>query len=335
MAKFLTGSDLSSKILDLLSFEHVQCAVAFWGDGAAKILKESSPKHWKTARIICDLSMGGTYPPELEKLGAPGNEKLRYLNGLHAKVYISDGGAVIASANMSSNGIGFAERGQAGLIEAGTFHAREEPAWDEITSWFNRAFADAKLIDKDALGLAWRRWSPPKGAGKTKCIARTDSLLDMVRVNPELFEDIGFVFVRYLSDKVEIERARRSLGKVHPAKRKEINEWPSSNIFAGWSESEIRRWPSTFFEFWMPGEKLSIMAREVAYFNHDDGAVFAKSAWQAVKARLDGALPTRNAIAKADGKIAKIIIERSDEGQLFQSPDELWKVLVKLQADKG
>jgi hypothetical protein len=95
MAEFLTGTDLSAKIRDLLSGTNLRCAVAFWGDGAAKLLCTCSAENSKDAKIVCDLSMGGTYPPELKKLGAPHNNKLRFLNGLHAKVYISDAGLLL------------------------------------------------------------------------------------------------------------------------------------------------------------------------------------------------------------------------------------------------
>jgi hypothetical protein len=121
MADFLTGRDLSTRVCHLLSCRNVRCAVAFWGEGAAGLLSDSNLRE---AKVICDLSMGATFPPELKRLGAPHNDRLRYLNGLHAKVYISDAGAVVASANMSSNGLGFKDTRRAGLIEAGTFHAR-------------------------------------------------------------------------------------------------------------------------------------------------------------------------------------------------------------------
>jgi hypothetical protein len=66
MAEFLTGTDLSAKIRDLLSGTNLRCAVAFWGDGAAKLLCTCSAENSKDAKIVCDLSVGGTYPPELK-----------------------------------------------------------------------------------------------------------------------------------------------------------------------------------------------------------------------------------------------------------------------------
>ncbi|MDE2116075.1 MAG: phospholipase D family protein, partial [Hyphomicrobiales bacterium] len=101
MADFLAETFLSEKIRDLLSGGNIRCAVAFWGEGANKLLLERSGKFSTDARIVCDVSMGSTSPNELEALRAPNNPNLRYLNGLHAKVYISDKGSVVTSANMS------------------------------------------------------------------------------------------------------------------------------------------------------------------------------------------------------------------------------------------
>jgi hypothetical protein len=203
MADFLTGTDLSARIRHVLSRANVRCAVAFWGSGAAELLRSCSQENLRDAKIVCDVSMGGTFPTELERLGAPDNMRLRFLNGLHAKVYISDAGAVVTSANASSNGIGFAD--QARLVEAGTFHAQDEVAWHNTAQWFDRIYEDAQPIDEDALALARRRWSPPKGAGAPNYSVRPNSLLDMVRADPEAFAEIGFVFV---------SRPRRSLGRM-------------------------------------------------------------------------------------------------------------------------
>lgn len=53
--------------------------------------------------------MQATTQAALIALGAPHNERLLHLDGLHAKVYLSRRGAVVCSANASSNGIGFGE----------------------------------------------------------------------------------------------------------------------------------------------------------------------------------------------------------------------------------
>jgi hypothetical protein len=328
MAEFLTGADLSARIRQLLSHQNVRCAVAFWGSGAAKLLRSCSGTNPSDVKIVCDLSMGGTFPPELTRLGAPDNEKLRYLNGLHAKVYLSDAGAVVASANVSSNGIGFTDKG-AGLIEAGTFHARDEVAWQNIAQWFDQIYEDAKPIDEDALALA--PWSPPKGAGKTVYPVRANSLLDMVRAEPELFAGIGFVFTRNSPSRADTEKALQAVGKAHTQKLKEIEQWPSGNMFLNWKSNDVRRWPAKFFEFWMPRNRLSVFARETAYLDPELGAVLARPAWPGIKADLKRPLATATEIGKADAALANQVLNTSGN-RLFDTPEQLWKVLVELES---
>ncbi len=331
MAEFLTGADLSARIRQLLSHSNIRCAVAFWGSGAAKLLRTCSGTNRSDAKIVCDVSMGATFPPELKRLGAPDNEKLRYLNGLHAKVYISDAGAVVASANVSSNGIGFTDKG-AGLVEAGTFHAPDEVAWRNIVQWFDQVYEDAKRIDDDALALAQRRWSPPKGAGKPIYPVRANSLLDMVRADPELFAGIGFVFTRYSSPQADSEKIVQAIGKAHPENLKEIKQWPRGSIYVGWSGNDVRRWPAKFFEFWMPRNRLAVLARETAYLDPERGAVLARPAWPAIRGDLKIPLATAAEIGKTDADVAHKVLIASDGSRLFETPEELWKVLVELES---
>lgn len=87
MAKFLTGKDLSETIKAVCKGKNVCCAVAFWGDGAKKSLFGRGTERSRKARIICDLTMGGTNPEELEKFGAPRSGKVRHLRGVHTKIF--------------------------------------------------------------------------------------------------------------------------------------------------------------------------------------------------------------------------------------------------------
>ncbi|MCX5902648.1 MAG: phospholipase D family protein, partial [Proteobacteria bacterium] len=62
----------------------------------------------KKIEIICNLTTGGTNPSEIEKLGnklkkTGGLVKMK--NDLHAKVYWTENGVIIGSANASSNGL--------------------------------------------------------------------------------------------------------------------------------------------------------------------------------------------------------------------------------------
>ena len=332
MSTFVAGSDLSEKVRELLSGTNVRCAVAFWGDGAANLLEECSPNNLQNAKIVCDVSMGGTFPPELKKLGAPKNDKLRHVERLHAKVYLSDAGAVVASANFSSNGIGFSEKGQAKLIEAGTFYSYEDTAWRDISLWFDRLYEEAKQVDVDALARAYRGWSPPLGSAGNPNADQPVSLLNLVRSNPQALGQIGFVFVSSSNSARDVERARKAAALSHGNKAEEFPQWPAGDMFLNWDKSDVSRWPATFFEFWMPGNKLSILARQVAYLAPEDGTVFARPASSAVKAMVTQKLLSTTEMAKLDGATAKTLIERNRGARLYANASELWKVLVELDS---
>ena len=84
---FLTGGKLSDRIVEVVKGDDARIAVAFWGNEAQKKLGIT---HRTDLRIICDISMGGTNPAELAKLGAPSIKNLRYRDNFHAKVYLSN-----------------------------------------------------------------------------------------------------------------------------------------------------------------------------------------------------------------------------------------------------
>ena len=87
---FLTGGKLSDRIVEVVKGDDARIAVAFWGNEAQKKLGIT---HRTDLRIICDISMGGTNPAELAKLGAPSIKNLRYRDNFHAKIYLSDDGS--------------------------------------------------------------------------------------------------------------------------------------------------------------------------------------------------------------------------------------------------
>src|SRR5438067_11148440 len=94
---FLHGSELNTAITDILKQKNVSCAVAFWGKGAELLIRG----HRKgRTRIICNLTMGGTNPNAMEEIMAKCPPcKVKQSNSLHAKVYVSDTHAIVASAN--------------------------------------------------------------------------------------------------------------------------------------------------------------------------------------------------------------------------------------------
>ncbi len=149
---FLTGNALTEEIERVLAGEDLRCAVAFWGKGAKARIPAS---HFGSARLICNLQSGGTNPHEIEALIKAGAQ-VRMHARLHAKVYISNAGAVTGSANMSANGLGLEGREQSRWEEAGisTDDTRDMADWFE-TLWTDDATTE---ISPAAMAAAIEAW---------------------------------------------------------------------------------------------------------------------------------------------------------------------------------
>jgi hypothetical protein len=159
MCKFLAGNDLSQMIRKVVSGKDARCAVAFWGQGAVRELFGTDVLERNDVHVVCDLSMGGSNPATLRALGAPNNPKIKYLDGLHAKVFLSEHGAVVGSANASNNGIGFLGE-DAQLLEGGSFFTKESNAWQSITAWLDGILKNgSKQVDNKALNTAQCIWN--------------------------------------------------------------------------------------------------------------------------------------------------------------------------------
>jgi hypothetical protein len=253
MSRFLHDRGLGQATKRVINGDHLRCAVAFWGNGAVRTLFAGSPS--SDARLICDTTMGGTNPSELEKLGAPDNPNLRHLPGLHAKVYLSSNGLVTGSANASNNGLGFTS--EAALVEAATFHAPDEDAFAAAAAWFERLWRLSNQVDSGALEVAraaWRR--RPRGAMKVgEIVYDPASLLDAVLADPTRFRGVGFVFTTSTStaehrDETALGIIRKDDARRVPllsrSVRKSIGSWPVHHVFSEWNPEDVSAWPERF-----------------------------------------------------------------------------------------
>ncbi len=121
--EFKHGAALTAVIKDILAEDGVRAAVAFWGRGC---------EDWVTggdAQIIANLRMGGTNPHALKKVKA----SIKRCDRLHAKVFIGRDRAVVASANVSINGLALEGTEAASWIEAGI--VTDDVA--SIRNWFD------------------------------------------------------------------------------------------------------------------------------------------------------------------------------------------------------
>jgi hypothetical protein len=326
--EFLFGDRLSERVRDVARGHEARCAVAFWSrDGVGELFGFNALA--LKARIVCDISIGATSPDALEELGAPSNPQLRHHIGLHAKLYLSDRGLVIGSANASRGALG---KGKAPrrLLEAGTFHGAGSDAWRNARDWFNDVHGKAKRVDTQALEWARKVYRPPPPGGQISRAPRPGSLLDAVRVAPERFAGVGFVFTRRVSNKAEIADAKRSAKRLGGTVAKGmIDSWPSGGIFTGWSKTEVGTWPTLFFEFWQPAKSLTVYGRKVSIHDPDHGSIFSTSARSEMSKRFGRDWPAKAAIDKADAALS-LLIRGGVDGRLFADADDLAKRIAEL-----
>lgn len=273
MSEFLVGEELSDRIRDVVGGNGVKCAVAFWSDNRFEIATEQV-RDWK---IICDLSMGATSPDELRRFGAPENENLRYFTGLHSKVYISDRGVVVGSANASARALGLDGR-PAFLLEAGTFHAKDTDVWKVASDWFMSVFGKSSQVDEDALEDADRRYRHPAIAAGTPLAGMT--ILQQIAAAPDYYEasGIGFVICGSMNDlEGRQEAARQALEIANDAgiDEERMLNWRAGYVFTGWGD--LGNLSSRFVEFYLgPRGRRAVVRHEVVLRHHREGNFFTE-----------------------------------------------------------
>ncbi len=314
MARFIAGSDLADAIRDVLGGNNVRCAVAFWGTGAEALLDQATGDQ---PRIICDVTLGGTSPNALRAIGAPDNARLRYLPSLHAKVYISDRGAIVGSANASKNGVGL--DGPPSLIESGVLVSPDNDTFGQAVIWFETQWKASKKVDTSALDLATKRFQPGRTPGSRT--VRPGSLLDLIAVDPDRFSDVSIVLVQVPTTQAERDRVRTAVRDANPNEIEEIVALPNNGMFIGWEPQDLNRWRRTFIELWMPRQRLSVYGRKVAYFCDSEGAVMSRTSWPSIRRVVGGELPSAAQIAASDGQMVRQLLD--EHGNRLFSPHEL------------
>lgn len=150
----LFENHLSHEINSLLMNENrLRIAVAFIGDGASQRINPNA----KDVQIICNLTMNGTNPAEVQNLiHRFGSGSIKQIDNLHAKLYIGSEYAIVGSANLSANGLGTQPTA---LREAGYKFKLDQPSGRRSLDWFNDAlWGDAREITPKDLKDAAERW---------------------------------------------------------------------------------------------------------------------------------------------------------------------------------
>ncbi len=251
MTQFLSSKQVGAAVRRVVKGANARCAVAFWGDDQDGVLFERGLPYG--AKVICDVTIGGTNPRELLRLGAPDNPKLRHLPRLHAKVYLSDRGVIIGSANASKNGLGTAADG--GLVEACVFHPPGDEVHQQAARWFERLWKRSLQVDDDALDDAKLSWGRRPRPGKRARKPDPASVLDTLLSDPERFRGVGVVFCGgKTSPQVRDEAAQgvieddheRPTASLDEIERARVANWPTGNVFSEWKSDDINAWPRTF-----------------------------------------------------------------------------------------
>lgn len=194
MADFLEGLALARAIRALLDTGvRVRCAVAFWSPTLAERARHTC------ARVVLDISMGCTTKNALRSLGVPeieGESKtVKVLENFHAKIYIADGVAIVASANASINALG-SGRSRPRLEEAGV----RLDALADVTAYAAACDHFEQLYKRGANAGPEHIAKAPEFSftRSARDSADTDtfesSVLSMVRSSPEKFEHTSFIF---------------------------------------------------------------------------------------------------------------------------------------------
>lgn len=155
----LVGDTLSLEIIRIVSGSKVSCAVAFWGHGSETIFGSVDLSHVK---IVCNLRMGGTNPLAIMAIQAKGAH-VRHMDNLHAKVYIGDIDAVVASANASVNGLGILAGTSATWLEAGVVL----PSADAV-DWFETLWKNSHAVQPSDLTAGFVAFSKQHAVSSTE-----------------------------------------------------------------------------------------------------------------------------------------------------------------------
>ena len=136
--------------------EEIYCIVAFWGRGADKIFEDFSKKKKGKIKIVCNLSMGGTNPKTIKKLRNRGVD-VKHKPDLHSKVYWTEKGVIVGSANASANGLALQGDEQDGWLESALFTDRTT-ILKKTRLYVQEIWCTSERITEQDLEEAQRKW---------------------------------------------------------------------------------------------------------------------------------------------------------------------------------
>lgn len=179
--KFLTEHHTSAAIKDIFAdADTIRIAVAFWGDGALKMLGGLTGAT-ETVRVLCNFDSGACNPAEVERLLAVAEVKSH--PKLHAKVYWTPEAMVLGSSNASTNGLWGEADETRGWREANLL-ITDGAQLDATEDWFDQLWDEGYDVTKAHIEAAKPLWAARKHLAPTgKRLALT--LFDAFRSAPD------------------------------------------------------------------------------------------------------------------------------------------------------
>ena len=136
--------------------DEICCVVAFWGRGADELFHSVDEEIIKKIKIVCNLTSGGTNPRIIEELRKKGL-RVKHSSILHSKVYWTNRGVVVGSANASANGLSLESVEQDGWLEA-AMHSNRPADVKAIRKYVDEVWHASDEITEQDLVDAKVKW---------------------------------------------------------------------------------------------------------------------------------------------------------------------------------
>ena len=156
-------------------------------------------------RIVCNLTSGGTNPRVIEKLLSKGFG-VKHSSILHSKVYWTNRGVVVGSANASANGLSLESAEQDGWLEA-AIHSNRPADIEAVGNYVDEIWNASDEVTEQDLENAKKKWKnrrpfPPQKAGIDFINALRNGMftdrentvffvIDVREVNKDVVDDIN------------------------------------------------------------------------------------------------------------------------------------------------
>lgn len=188
---------------------------------------------------------------------------------MHGKVYLSDAGAVVCSANATAKALSSGDR----RIEDGVWLDSDSDAYKRVKSTLKSRFRNAHMIGQNELDAA--PLNMPSLGGRT---TPSDGLtiVDWLRRDPEIFRGIRFVCSGGSVRKEVREAADREMEKEYPESA-ERTAW-RRGYFSNCGTEE-RDWPALFFSVYVGRSGRVILSKNchVRFVTTPEDQVFVSS----------------------------------------------------------